>query len=197
MTKKARSVTNWFHGKQIKPKCEHKYDYQHTVVWNTEKETGISRNTILWTFIDLSYASTSIFSWCVIINTVGSNIMTRPLHQYRRGYGFKFLTGLNFFSGLISTTGSVVFITARIDSIFVSLTAVHIYDFHIFIAIIHYLEGCLDPTWWPPPSWLVSSVGRVLQIPYGPELFSGLISTISLVVFITTGIDSIFEFKYL
>ena len=97
MTKKARSVTNWFHGKQIKPKCEHKYDYQHTVVRNTEKETGISRNTILWTFIDLSYDSTSIFSWCVIINTIGSNIMTRPLHQYRRGYGFKSRTGLNFF----------------------------------------------------------------------------------------------------
>ena len=143
MTEKARSVTNWFHGKQIKPKCEHKYDYQHTVVRNTEKETGISRNTILWTFIDLSYDSTSIFSWCVIINTIGSNIMTRPLHQYRRGYGFKSRTGLNFFFRPVRdlNPGSVVFITTRIDSIFVSLTAVHIYDFHIFIAIIHYLEG--------------------------------------------------------
>ena len=44
--------------------------------------------------------------------------------------------GLNFFfSGLISTTSSVVFITARIASIFVSLTVVHIYDFHIFTII--------------------------------------------------------------
>ena len=32
-------------------------------------------------------------------------------------------TGLNFFFGLISTTSSVVFITARINSIFVSSTA--------------------------------------------------------------------------
>ena len=28
-----------------------------------------------------------------------------------------------------------------IDSIFVSSTAVHIYDFHMFIAIIHHFEG--------------------------------------------------------
>ena len=34
-----------------------------------------------------------------------------------------------FFSGLISTTSSVVFITARVDSIFVSSTPVHTYDF--------------------------------------------------------------------
>ena len=45
------------------------------------------------------------------------------------------------FSGLIPTTSSVVFITARIDSIFFFSTAVHIYNFHIFTAIIHHLEG--------------------------------------------------------
>ena len=47
----------------------------------------------------------------------------RTLHRYRRGPGFK------------STTSSVVFITARIDSIFVSSTAVHVYDFQIFTGI--------------------------------------------------------------
>ena len=39
------------------------------------------------------------------------------------------------FSGLIFTTSSVVFITLRIASIFVSSTAVHMYDFHIFIVM--------------------------------------------------------------
>ena len=47
------------------------------------------------------------------------------------------IPGLNFFSGLISITSSVVFITARIDSIFVSSTVLHTYDFHMFTAIIH------------------------------------------------------------
>ena len=37
---------------------------------------------------------------------------------------------LEFFSGLISTTSSVVFIAARISYIHL-FTAVHIYDFHI------------------------------------------------------------------
>ena len=44
--------------------------------------------------------------------------------------------GPEFFSGLISTTNSVVFVTARIASIFVSSTGVYIYDFHIFTVII-------------------------------------------------------------
>ena len=39
------------------------------------------------------------------------------------------LDSRKFFSGLISTTSSVVFITARIDSLFVSSTAMHTYDF--------------------------------------------------------------------
>ena len=43
-----------------------------------------------------------------------------------------------FFSGLISTTDAVVFITARMASIFVSSTAVHKYDFYIFIVITKY-----------------------------------------------------------
>ena len=51
----------------------------------------------------------------------------RALHRYHRGHGSR--TGLNFFSGLTFATALVVFITAKITS----LSAVQIYDFHIFI----------------------------------------------------------------
>ena len=51
-------------------------------------------------------------------------VVGTALHRYRRGHGFKFRTGLNFFSGLIFTTALVVFITTKI--------AVHIYDFEYF-----------------------------------------------------------------
>ena len=44
-----------------------------------------------------------------------------------------------------------------VEIIFVSSTAAHMYDFLIFIDIIHHLEGLFGP------SWLVSSVGRVLH----------------------------------
>ena len=43
-----------------------------------------------------------------------------------------------FFSVLISTTDAIVFITARMASIFVSSTAVHKYDFYIFTVITKY-----------------------------------------------------------
>ena len=45
---------------------------------------------------------------------------------------FKSRTGLDFFSGLIFTIAEVVFITAKIAFILTSLSAVQIYDFHIF-----------------------------------------------------------------
>ena len=55
------------------------------------------------------------------------------LHRYRSGHGFKIRTGLIFFfSGLISTTSSIVFIAARIFYIRF-FTAVHINDFHMSI----------------------------------------------------------------
>ena len=41
-------------------------------------------------------------------------------------------------------TGSAVFITARVASIFVSSNAVHIYDLHIFTVIIHHLEDLFE-----------------------------------------------------
>ena len=40
-----------------------------------------------------------------------------------------------FFSGLIFTTAEVVFITAKIAFILMSLSAVQIYDFHIFTVV--------------------------------------------------------------
>ena len=56
--------------------------------------------------------------------------------MYRRGHKFKSRRGPEFSSGLILTaTYVIVFITARIASIFISSTAVHIYDFHIFTVI--------------------------------------------------------------
>ena len=41
--------------------------------------------------------------------------------------------GLNYFQVLFFTAVLVVFIAAKIASIFLSLSAVHIYDFYIFI----------------------------------------------------------------
>ena len=67
-------------------------------------------------------------SW--LVSSVG-----RALDWYRRGHGFKSHTGLNFFSGLIFTTAQVLFITAKIAFILTSLSAVQIYDFHIFTVI--------------------------------------------------------------
>ena len=55
-----------------------------------------------------------------VVGSVG-----RALHRYRRGHGFKSRTVLNFFSGLISTTSSVVFLAARISYIRF-FSAVHI-----------------------------------------------------------------------
>ena len=49
--------------------------------------------------------------------------------------GFEPTTGLNFFSGLIFTTAQVVFIIAKIAFIVTSLSAVQIYDFHIFTVV--------------------------------------------------------------
>ena len=50
-------------------------------------------------------------SW--LVSSVG-----RALHWHCRGHGFKSCMGLNFSSGLIFTTSSVVFITVRIAFIF-------------------------------------------------------------------------------
>ena len=56
--------------------------------------------------------------------------VSRALHRYRRGHGFKSHTGLNFFQVLFLITSSVVFLAARISWIRF-FTAVQIYEFHI------------------------------------------------------------------
>ena len=63
-------------------------------------------------------------------------------HRYRRGHGFKSLTGLNIFRSY-STISSVVFIATRI-SYNRFFTAVHIYDFHISTIIIHRFKLVLN-----------------------------------------------------
>ena len=79
-----------------------------------------------------------------------------------------------------STTSSVVFITARMASIFVSSTAVHKYDFHISTVVNHHLEGLFGPKTLTSShlacqlSW--QSAAAVLQrswvqIPNEPEIF--------------------------
>ena len=52
----------------------------------------------------------------------------RPVRDLNR-------TGLNFFSGLVFPTSQVVLMTAKIAFIFTSLSAIQIYDFHIFTAV--------------------------------------------------------------
>ena len=73
--------------------------------------------------------------WWFQINPVVS--VGRALRRCRRGHGFESCTGLNFL-GLIFTTAQVVFITAKIAFIFASLSAVQIYDFHIFIVVYYH-----------------------------------------------------------
>ena len=72
----------------------------------------------------------SAFSWLV-------SLVGRALYWYHRGHGFIFHTGLNFFlSGLVLLLViEVVSITAKITFIFTSLSAVQIYDFHVFTVI--------------------------------------------------------------
>ena len=84
-------------------------------------------------------------------------------------------------------------ITARIDSIFVSSTAVHIYDFHIFTALgglfgskimTNSQMACYLSWYSAAPVWQRSWV----QIPYGPESFFRPFFKYQ---FITARIDSI------
>ena len=71
-----------------------------------------------------------------LVSSVG-----RALYRYRRGHRFKSRTGLNFFQVFFSLLLLLVSITAKIAFIFTSLTAVRIYDFHIFTAVYSPLHG--------------------------------------------------------
>ena len=86
-------------------------------------------------------------------------------------------------SGLIFTAAQVVFITAKITFIFTSLSAVQIYDFHIFTAVYSPLHGFI----WNqhsdqlPVGLLVQLVeyctGITEVMGSSPEFFSGLFTT--------------------
>ena len=106
------------------------------------------------------------------------------------------------FSGLISTTSSIVFLAARILYV-CFFTAVHIYEFHISKIIIHHLDDVFGPNILTSSelacqvSWQSSapvSQWSWVQIQYGPEFFSGLISTTSSVVFLAVRISYICYF---
>ena len=65
----------------------------------------------------------AVYSW-LVSSVVPTELTSQLGASYRRVF---------FFSGLIFTTPQVVFITAKIAFIFASLSAVYLYDFHIFI----------------------------------------------------------------
>ena len=69
-----------------------------------------------------------------VMNTTWVVVKIRP-EKIQACTGFEPTTGLNFFSGLIFTTAQVVFIIAKIAFIVTSLSAVQIYDFHIFTVV--------------------------------------------------------------
>ena len=97
-------------------------------------------------------------------------------------------------------TRAVVFIAAKIAFIFTSLSAVQMYDFHIFTVVYSPLHGFI----WNQLK-LVSSVGRALYLyrrghgfksRTGLNFFLGLIFTTAQVVFIAAKIAFIFNIYY-
>ena len=69
----------------------------------------------------------------------------------------------SFFSGFNFTTASVVYITANINLVFISFSAVQIYDLLYIHLNLHHLRVYYELTAWPVPSWLDSSVGETLH----------------------------------
>ena len=62
---------------------------------------------ITWmVYLDLTYSPAP--NW--LVSSVGT-----VLHRYRRGHGFKSRMSLNFLQVLFSTTGSIVFLAAKIS----------------------------------------------------------------------------------
>ena len=67
----------------------------------------------------------------------------RALHRYRRGHGFKSRTGLNFFQALFPLLPKQCKLL-RGSLSFTSLSAVQIYDFHIFLTVYSSLHGFIQ-----------------------------------------------------
>ena len=69
------------------------------------------------------------------------SLIGRALHRYRRGQGFKSRTSLKPFSGFLSATAKVAYVTAMIILHLILHSAVHIYAFHIFTTLVFFI-------WW-------------------------------------------------
>ena len=104
----------------------HRYDF-HMFTAIIHHFEGLPRSNII-----TSSQMASQFSWQSAAPSIAEVMGSNPVRD------------LNFFSGLVSTTSSVVFIAARISYIRL-FTAVHIYDFHISTIIIHHLDGLFGP----------------------------------------------------
>ena len=88
--------------------------------------------------MNLIYLKSSFITRMVYLDPVPSwlvSSISRALHRYRRGHGFKSRTDFNFFRVLFSTTrfSSVL---CREDLLISSLTSSQIYEFHISKIII-------------------------------------------------------------
>ena len=77
-----------------------------------------------------------------ITNTAPSwlvSLIGRALHRYRRGQGFKSRTSLKPFSGFLSATAKVAYVTAMIILHLILHSAVHKYAFHIFTTLVFFI----------------------------------------------------------
>ena len=102
------------------------------------------------------------------------------LHRYRRSHRSESRSGLNYF-----TTAQVVFITAMINHIFISFSAVQIYEFSYTHLYSLPFTGILRTYKVASSQWLDNSVGRALhrycrghgfESRLGPNFFQALIS---------------------
>ena len=96
-------------------------------------QTGILRSAKLFQLFHIYDFHISTIIIRHLDGSFGSNIMTTSQVSQRSWVQIPY--GPDFFSGLISTTSSVVFIAARISYIRF-FTAMHTYDFHISTIII-------------------------------------------------------------
>ena len=67
------------------------------------------------------------------------SLIGRALHRYRKSQGFKSRTSLKPFSGFLSSTAKVAYITAMIILHLILHSAVHIYAFHIFRTLVFFI----------------------------------------------------------
>ena len=115
--------------------------------WEKKKEIlfwNLQRSFVLQ--LNETIISTNVYCWYILLHF--------ELPQIKAYENFKLITIFliirswvqipykpEFLPGLLFTTASVVFITAKIAFIFTSLSTVQIYDFHIFTDVYSLLHG--------------------------------------------------------